>query len=290
MPDRVINEALGTSEESDSLAAQEFLPEWESMSFCLSGQAEECFVTPQSRLFVYSDPTSAAADRFRLAQIRLKNLQSSRNLKSLLITSPGPGDGKTTVALNLATVLAENGRVPVLLLEADVHRPTILARLGLKPWAGLNECFRRKEDPILAIRRINPLGFYLLPAGQPQGDGSRVLRSAFVSQLLRGFASSSVGWVLIDAPPTVPIADVLTLNAHADATLLVARAGATPREAIEESIRNLGQDHIAGIILNCIEGLDRMYSRYYGYGKSGAPSKPAKRDTGQGLGLVEHAK
>ena len=290
MPDRVVNEALGTSEESDSLAAQEFLPEWESMSFCLSGQAEECSVTAQSRLFVYSDPTSAAADRFRLAQIRLRNLQSSRNLKSLLITSPVPGDGKTTVALNLATVLAENGRVPVLLLEADVHRPTILARLGLKPWAGLNECFRRKEDPILAIRRINPLGFYLLPAGQPQGDGSRVLRSAFVSQLLKGFASSSVGWVLIDAPPTVPIADVLTLNAHADATLLVARAGATPREAIEESIRNLGQDHVVGIILNCIEGLDRMYSRYYGYGKSGAPSKPAKRDAGQGLGLDGNAK
>jgi len=290
MPDRVVNEALGTSEESDSLAAQEFLPEWESMSFCLSGQAEECSVTPQSRLFVYSDPTSAAADRFRLAQIRLRNLQSSRNLKSLLITSPVPGDGKTNVALNLATVLAENGRVPVLLLEADVHRPTILARLGLKPWAGLNECFRRKEDPILAIRRINPLGFYLLPAGQPQGDGSRVLRSAFVSQLVKGFASSSVGWVLIDAPPTVPIADVLILNAHADATLLVARAGATPREAIEESIRNLGQDHVVGIILNCIEGLDRMYSRYYGYGKSGAPSKPAKRDARRGLGLGEHAK
>jgi Mrp family chromosome partitioning ATPase len=290
MPDRALDEALGTNGEFDSLEAEEFLPEWESVSFSLSGQAEECVVPAQSRLVMHSEPTSAAADRFRLAQIRLKNLQSARKLKSLLITSPLPGDGKTTVALNLAAALAENGRVPVLLIEADVHRPTILGRLGLKPWAGLTECFRRREDPMLAIRRINPLGFYLLPAGQPSDDGSSVLRSAFVSQLVKGFASSSVRWVLIDAPPTVPVADVLTLNAHADATLLVARAGATPREAIEESIRQLGQDHIVGIILNCIEGLDRMYSRYYGYGKSGAPSGPAKRPAGQGLGLDENAK
>ena len=287
MPNQVLNEAVGANEEFDSLAADEFLPEWETMSFRLTGKAETCSLTAQSRIWAYSDPTSPAADRFRLAQIRLKNLQSSRKLKNLLITSPLPGDGKTTVALNLATVLAENGRVPVLVLEADVHRPTILTRLGLKPWAGLTECFNRREDPMLAIRRINPLGFYLLPAGEPLNDGSSILQSAFVSQLVKAFASSSVGWVLIDAPPTVPVADVLALNAHADGTLLVARAGATPREAIDESIRQLGPDHIVGMILNGIEGLERIYSRYYGYGKPAAPSKP---NVQQGLGLNEKAK
>jgi len=273
-----------------SLSSEDLLPEWEKVDFCLPVGTEECTISPESRVAVYHDPTSAGADRFRLAQIRLKSLQASRGLKSILITSPMPGDGKTTVSLNLATTLSENGRVPVLLLEADVYRPTVLTRLGLKPWAGLSECSRRGEDPMLAIRRINPLGFYLLPAGSTVDDDANILQSTFTSQLVKSLSASSFGWVLIDAPPTTPVADVLALNAHADATLLVARAGETPREAIEESARNLGRDRIIGIILNGVEGLNKIYSRYYGYTKSEARSKPAGPKTGKSLGLEQQAK
>jgi len=273
-----------------SLSSEDLLPEWEKVDFCLPVGTEECTISPESRVAVYHDPTSAGADRFRLAQIRLKSLQASRGLKSILITSPMPGDGKTTVSLNLATTVSENGRVPVLLLEADVYRPTVLTRLGLKPWAGLSECSRRGEDPMLAIRRINPLGFYLLPAGSTVDDDANILQSTFTSQLVKSLSASSFGWVLIDAPPTTPVADVLALNAHADATLLVARAGETPREAIEESARNLGRDRIIGIILNGVEGLNKIYSRYYGYTKSEARSKPAGPKTGKSLGLEQQAK
>ena len=289
MPDRVLNQA-GMDASLGSLSSEDLLPEWEKVDFFLPVGTEECAISPESRVAVYHDPTSAGADRFRLAQIRLKSLQASRGLKSILITSPMPGDGKTTVSLNLATVLSENGKVPVLLLEADMYRPTVLMRLGLKPWSGLSECSRRGEDPMLAIRRINPLGFYLLPAGCRVDDESNILQSTFTSQLVKSLSASSFGWILIDAPPTTPVADVLTLNAHSDATLLVARAGETPREALEESVRNLGRDHILGIILNGVEGLDRVYSRYYGYGKSGPPAKSAKPKTIVSLDMNQHAK
>ncbi len=289
MPDRVLNQA-GIDASLRSLSSEDLLPEWDKVDFCLPVGTEECTISPESRVVVYHDPTSAGADRFRLAQIRLKSLQASRGLKSILITSPMPGDGKTTVSLNLATALSENGKVPVLLLEADVYRPTVLLRLGLKPWAGLSECSQRGEDPMLAIRRINPLGFYLLPAGRKVDDDASVLQSTFTSQLVKSLSASSFGWILIDAPPTTPVADVLTLNAHADATLLVARAGETPREALEESARILGRDRIVGIILNGIEGLNKAYSKYYGYTKSDARSKPADSKTGMGLGLEKHAK
>ncbi len=289
MPERVLNQA-GMDAGLGSLSSEDLLPEWERVDFCLPVGTEECTISPDSRVVVYHDPTSAGADRFRLAQIRLKSLQASRGLKSILITSPMPGDGKTTVALNLATVLSANGKVPVLLLEADVYRPTVVERLGLKPWAGLSECARRGEDPMLAIRRINPLGFYLLPAGQRVEDDLNILQSTFTAQLVKSVSASSFGWVLIDAPPTTPVADVVTLNAHADATLLVARAGATRREAIEESARILGRDRIIGLILNGIEGLNKVYSRYYGYSKSDARSKPAEPKTSMGLGLNKQVK
>jgi len=290
MGDRVLKQQVEMDTNLGSLSPEELLPEWETVDFCLPFGTEECNITPESRVVVYDDPSSAGADRFRLAHIRLKSLQASRGLKSILITSPMPGDGKTTVALNLATVLSENGKVPVLLLEADVYKPTARARLGLKPWAGLCECSRRGEDPMLAIRRVNPLGFYLLPAGERGENDANILQSTFTSQLVKSLSASSFGWVLIDAPPTTPIADVVNLNAQTDATLLVARAGETPREAIEESARNLGRDRIIGIMLNGVEGLNKIYSQYYGYTKPEAHSKPAASKPGMGLGLGQHAK
>ena len=117
-----------------------------------------------------------------------------------------------------------------------------------------------------------------------------LLQSDFASQLIKGLSSSSFSWILIDSPPTTPIADILVLRAHADATLLVARAGQTPREAIEESTRNLGRDHIVGIILNGVEGLDRVYSKYYGYGESEARVKAEKAQGHTGPGIKTHGK
>ncbi|MGO8791850.1 MAG: P-loop NTPase [Terriglobia bacterium] len=269
---------------------EEVLQALERADLYLPVATEVSPVPEESRLVVYNDPRSAGADRFRLVQLRLKSLQASRKLKNLLITSPLPGDGKTTVSMNLATGLSEKGKRPVLLLEADVYRPTISKKLGLKPWPGLTECYKFGSDPMLAIRRIDPLGFYLLPAGQPLEDGSTPLQSNFISQLIKGLSASSFSWILIDSPPTTPVADILVLKSHADATLLVGRAGVTPREAIEETTRNLGRDHIVGLVLNEVEGLDRTYSKYYGYAGSDTRTKSAKPRAIDGLGLSKYAK
>jgi len=289
MPDRIFKPVI-EKDAASSASPAEFLQALERADLYLPVATEVSPVSAESRVVAHNDPRSAGADRFRLAQIRLKSIQAARKLKGLLITSPLPGDGKSTAALNLATVLSEKGKHPVLLLEADVYRPALVKRLGLKPWPGLTECYKRGSDPMLAIRRIDPLGFYLLPAGQPGEDGSSLLQSNFVSQLIQGLSSSSFSWILIDAPPTTPVADILALRAHADATLLIARAGKTPREAIEESIRNLGRDHVVGIILNGVEGLDRTYSKYYGYGRSESQVKPTNPKTFDSLRPQKHAR
>jgi Mrp family chromosome partitioning ATPase len=273
--------------EKDNLASlpeDDFLPGAERPDLFLPVATVVSPVSPESRMIVYSDPRSIGADRFRLARIRLKSLQATKGLKTLLITSPLPGDGKSTVALNLATALAENGKRPVLLLEADVYRPSLVKKLGVSPWPGLTECFQQGIDPMLAIRRIEPLGFYLLPVGHPTDEDS-FLQSKYALQLIKKLAAISFSWIVIDAPPSTPVADILTLKAQADATLLVVRAGRTPREAIDETTRNLGRDHIMGIILNGVEGLDHIYSKYYGYVKPEAQRKSEKSKSVQGLGL-----
>jgi non-specific protein-tyrosine kinase len=140
-----------------------------------------------------------------------------------------------------------------------------------------------------AIRRIVPLSFYLLPGGSPVEMGGGILQSNFLSQLIKGPGSSLFSWILIDAPPTTPVAEILALNAQVDGTLLVARAGKTPRETIEESVRNLGHDRILGIILNGVEGLEGSYSKYYAYGKPEARGKLSESKAG-GLGLNNRAR
>jgi Mrp family chromosome partitioning ATPase len=282
MPDRILKQE---KDDVSSASAAELSEAWESPDVYLPVATETSPLPAESRVIAYTDPRSPGADRFRWAGMRLKSIQAARGVKTLLITSPLPGDGKSTVALNLATVLADKGKHPVLLVEADTYRPSIVKKLGLKPWPGLFGCYERKSEPRLAIRRIDPLGFYLLPAGQAEGDGNFLLQSGFVPQLIKDLASSSFSWILIDSPPTTPIAEILALKACADATLLVARAGQTPRDAIEETIRNLGHDHIIGIILNGVEGLNRMYSKYYGYVKPDTSGKGQLSKRTQGLGL-----
>ena len=268
---------------------EEFLHESERPGLFLPVATVVSPVSPESRMVVYNDPRSIGADRFRLARIRLKSLQATKGFKTLLITSPLPGDGKSTVALNLATALSENGKQPVLLLEADVYRPSLVKKLELKPWPGLTDCYQQDSDPMLAIRRIEPLGFYLLPVGRPAEDDS-FLQSKYALQLIKKLSAISFSWIVIDAPPTTPVADILALKAQTDATLLVVRAGQTPREAIDETTRNLGRDHIMGIILNGVEGLDHFYSKYYGYMKAEERAKLEKTKSMQGLGLKNNGR
>ena len=126
-----------------------------------------------SRLVFQMDPQSPGADRFRLLRMRLRERSKARKLKTLLITSPLPHDGKSTVTLNLATALAEHGKKSVLLVEGDLHHSQILPQLGLGVSVGFGECLDRQLDPMEAIRRIEPLGLVFAPWRGAPGECNR---------------------------------------------------------------------------------------------------------------------
>lgn len=218
---------------------------------------------PDSRIVVY-ESSGPGAERFRLLRMYLQELQAGGKLKTLLLTSPLPKDGKSTIALNLSTALARQGKRSVLLVEADLRQPVLLHRLGLKPWPGLADCLRCGSDPQSAIRRTEPLGFYLLPAGQPVSNAAELLQSERFSQFMQNL-SACFDWVLIDSAPVTPVPDTLALKGQADACLLVVRAGYTPREAVEETIQHFAPGYVIGVILNAAERVERLYSRYSQY-------------------------
>jgi capsular exopolysaccharide synthesis family protein len=231
--------------------------------------AEDVQLHPRSRIIMHTDPRSAGADRFRFLRMCLRELWNAGKLKSLQITSPGAQDGKSTIALNLATALAEGGKRKVLLIEADLHRPNLIEQLGIERRVGLAECLEARLHPVAGLRRLEPLGWYLLPAGEPHNNPTELLQTEAFAGVLEK-VSPHFDWILIDSPPVIPLTDALSLARQANATLLVAREGRTPREAIEKAIAILGRQRVLGIILNAVDGLERMYSGYYGYGGNSA--------------------
>jgi capsular exopolysaccharide synthesis family protein len=222
---------------------------------------EEAHLTSEVRLAYYSDPRSPAADRYRLLRMRLKEHWRSGKLKKLLITGALAHDGKSTVTLNLATALSERGKYKVLVIESDLHHSSLAENLKLKPWAGLTECLTDGVEPFSVIRRIEPLGWYLLPAGEPRKNPTELLQAPAFGQVLQTLAPS-FDWILIDSPPVIPLTDSLSLQQHVDASLLVVRAGQTPREAVEQTIELLGKKNIVGIVLNGVEARNHLYYQY----------------------------
>ncbi|MGH9421461.1 MAG: CpsD/CapB family tyrosine-protein kinase [Thermoanaerobaculia bacterium] len=238
-------------------------PEWRGQDASELDKVPIHEVTPNSngRLVYHTNPNSAAADRFRYLRMRLREIWRTGKLKTLLITSPLPQDGKSMIAINLATALAERGTRKLLLVDADMHHSSITHDLGLNDQPGLAESLENEINPLSCVRRIEPLGWYLLPAGRPVASCTELLQTEALPATLRKL-TPHFDWIIIDSPPVIPITDPLSFIQYVDGVLLVARAGQTSKQAIEDSIALLGRKRIIGLALNVVKGLPRPYSEY----------------------------
>jgi protein-tyrosine kinase len=243
-----------------------------------AARVEDVNIQAGCRLVVYTEPRGPVADRFRYLRIRLREPWETGKLKSVLITSPLPHDGKSTVALNLASSLCEHGRKRVLLIEGDLHRPCLTSLLGLKKGPGLVECLGTDVSPMPFIRRLQPLGWYILAAGGECTNPTELLQSGALPGLLDRL-SPHFDWILIDSPPVIPVTDALSLARDVDAILMVVRAGSTPREAVQRSLAQLGRKKLLAVVLNGIESLGRMYSKYGYYGDGSVDEMRGSQDT-----------
>jgi receptor protein-tyrosine kinase len=221
-------------------------------------------IEPESRIVVFTEPGGVGADRFRLLRMRLRELRGATDLRTILISSPLPEDGKSTVALNLATALAEGGRRPTLLVEADLHQPSIARTLKLPRVPGLAECIESGLNPLSVLRRIEPLGWYLMESGTPHRGPSSLLQEETFERVileLRNYFE----WIVIDTPPLAALTDAVSVSRCVDTSLLVLRAGRTRQAAAQEAMRLLGPSHVLGVILNGDEETTNTYRRYAGY-------------------------
>jgi receptor protein-tyrosine kinase len=192
-------------------------------------------------------------EQFRRLAATLHHAQSASGIRVIMLTSASPDDGKTWTALNLALVLSESYRRRVLLIDADLRRPSLADITDVTDTVGLSDALRAPTDKKLGILQIAP-NLNLLPAGRPDPDPMGGLTSARMRQILEE-AAGQFDWVILDAPPMNPMADAGLLAHMVEGAVFVIRAGKTQYEAAQKSIDALGRDRILGVVLN---GVDEM--------------------------------
>jgi capsular exopolysaccharide synthesis family protein len=221
-------------------------------------------LTANSRLICLTDKECLGAEKFRFLSVRLRQMQQTRLLKKLLITSTIPEEGKSMVCGNLAAVLAHKKQQKILLLEGDLRRPVMAARLGLSKLPGLTEWLHDKPGPITkSIYRLEEIGLWLLPAGKPAENPLELMQSGRLSELMEQL-TSFFDWIIIDSPPVLPLADTSLWMRLADGILLIAREGVTQKRQLQRGLEVLESSKLLGMVLNSSSNSDHenYYQRY----------------------------
>jgi succinoglycan biosynthesis transport protein ExoP len=216
---------------------------------------------------VAHDPTSDVAEAYRT--IRTAVYFGARNGEGkgnrLLVTSPAPGDGKTTSTSNLAIAMAKAGQ-RVVLVDADLRRPTQHKVFELDVKAGLSNLMAGTADLAAVIYPTAIENLDVIPAGPVPANPSEILNSQAFADFVDELAAR-YDHVLIDSPPVAPVTDARILGAMCDATILVIRAEKSTRRVTEharESLQSVGT-RILGVIINDVPRRRDRYGYYYGY-------------------------
>jgi len=219
--------------------------------------------------------SNAALEQYRKLAASLHYAQCERGLKIIIAASALPEEGKSLTAVNTALTLAESYQRRVVLIDADLRRPSIGRVFGIPPLNGLTEMLKAERDQQqVALVRISER-LHVVPAGRPDPDPIRGLTSDSMKRLIAQ-ASAAYDWVIIDTPPVTLLPDANLITSIAGAVLLVVRCGKAPLSLVRRTIEALGHERIAGVIMNAVDfAHDRNaggYYHYYGSGYYGTPT------------------
>lgn len=216
------------------------------------------------KIVVMADVPAVAIEQYRRLAASLHHAQLERETKVLMITSASPGEGKTLTATNLALTLSESYRRTVLLIDADLRRPSLHHIFKVPNVLGLSDALKRDTDQRLPVIQVSA-NLTVLPAGRPDPDPMGSLTSDRMRRIVQE-AAARFDWVIIDTPPVGFLSDANLLAAMVDAALFVVRAGKSPYGLIQRALEAIGRDRILGVVLNAVdENVDVAGYSYYGY-------------------------
>ena len=236
-----------------------------------------------------------AQESIRQLRTNLRFVNVDTPPRSFIVTSAVPGEGKSTVSLSLARAMADAGS-PVILIDADLRRPTVAKKLKLDAKVGLTQVLAGQVEIANAVHQLGDSNLFVLPAGRIPPNPSELLGSDKMRQLINELSEEFI--VVVDVPPLLPVTDASLLSHSVDGVILVGSIGRSHREQMTEaaSILKKVNANLFGMVLNRAprKGLGNSYygfgyassyvgySTYYGYGKDG-DKKSSKKSSKKSL-------
>jgi receptor protein-tyrosine kinase len=232
-------------------------------------------------------PATFEAEQYRALRHTIEQLQRARDLRIVAVSSPGPGDGKSITAINLAGALAQAQDARVLVVDADLRRPAVgrLLALGSPDDPGLVDLILDPGlNPKRVVRPRPPFNLAVVRSGHIPASPYEVLKSPRVGEFFEE-ARHDYDYVVVDAPPLCSVQDCRIIAQWVDGFLLVVAAHWTPRRLVDEALSVVEPDKMLGIVFN---GDDQPSSSFYGYYGGSASTAPHSAN-GRGSGRVGRA-
>jgi receptor protein-tyrosine kinase len=194
-------------------------------------------------------PLETPSEEFGTLRTSLAHLKAERGIRTMLVTSSSPGEGRSFTASNLALAEAQLADNPTLLCDFDLRRPSLHRIFQIDRSPGISDYLLGQAELSETIQRIGESSLFLMTAGQPVINPLGLLHLEQTRRLLE-ILSSRFRCVILDSPALVAASDASLLASLVDATLLVARLGATKAESMGQAIQWLGQNNVLGVVAN----------------------------------------
>lgn len=215
--------------------------------------------------YVQLGPNTQAAEAYRALRTKLLYTAAHGNARTLVVTSPASGEGKTTTVTNLGIALAQIG-LRILIVDADMRKPRVHEVFHMKQKPGLSEFLNGETAFESVIQAAEIPGVWVITSGAPPSNPAELLASPQMQEFLRK-ASAKFDRVFLDTPPVIPVTDAVILAAMAGNVIAVTQSGKTPRQALNRmsALCSSVQAKIVGVVLNCVPTYN---TPLYGYGYS----------------------
>jgi protein-tyrosine kinase len=225
-------------------------------------------------LFMNGDDNARGTEEYRTMRSRLYSLRERMTLKTVLVTSALPREGKSFTAANLAQVMVRQHGRRVLLIDGDLRGPRLHLMLGTGAGPGLSEYLQGKHDEFSIMQRGTLENLFFIPSGVAVEDPAELVGNGRLKTLLQR-VEPLFDWIIVDSPPAVPVSDASVLAKACDGVLMVVRSNSTPSDAARKARMEFPDESLIGVVLNGTSDEITPYARYYyeTYEKKGTTTK-----------------
>ena len=219
---------------------------------------------PKTMLFFGDESYAPGTEEFRTLRTRLYGMRDLQPLRTVLITSASPREGKSFISANLAQILVQQPNRRVLLIDADLRWSRLHRSLGTPDTPGLTEYLMGEAGELAVLQRGSLDNLYFIPGGKHAQNPAELVANGRLNYLLQRLGPL-FDWVIMDSPPAMAVSDPRLMAGVCDGVLIVVAAGLEPFDVVQKTVRQFKDRRLLGVVLNRSAARNTYSYKYYGY-------------------------